>query len=312
MRRTSRLGVPLLLTLGACSPPAHDVAVQLDWRPVDSVNARLPAGIRVYAGQNDGLPLRAWYVRIEERDPRITTRVVASDDTADNRETVSSFASEAGACLAANGGYFTMGRTPADHVGLLVSNGAIVAPATGMVVRDSVPYHTARAAIGFTADGEIDIAWVSSRHDSLYAWPRPPPHQPGRPASPTDAGAELWEVREAVGAGPALVVDGAIRVTTDAEVFFGSSIPLVHPRTAAGRTSDGALLIMVVDGRQPDSRGVSLEELATMMLEVGAVEALNLDGGGSSTLVVDGILMNRPTGGTTQREVMSALVTFCR
>jgi exopolysaccharide biosynthesis protein len=68
---------------------------------------------------------------------------------------------------------------------------------------------------------------------------------------------------------------------------------------------------MVVDGRQPESRGVGLEELATLMLEAGAVEAINLDGGGSSTLVVNGILVNRPQGNTEQRQVMSALATFC-
>ena len=62
---------------------------------------------------------------------------------------------------------------------------------------------------------------------------------------------------------------------------------------------------------KPESRGVSLEELATLMLEVGALEATNLDGGGSSTLVVNGTLVNRPAGDTVEREVMSALATFC-
>ena len=91
-----------------------------------------------------------------------------------------------------------------------------------------------------------------------------------------------------------------------------TSIPLTHPRTAAGYTAEGDLLVMVVDGRQESSRGVTLEELATLMWEIGAVEALNLDGGGSSTLVANGILLNRPTGGTFQRQVMSALLTSCR
>jgi exopolysaccharide biosynthesis protein len=49
-----------------------------------------------------------------------------------------------------------------------------------------------------------------------------------------------------------------------------------------------------------------------LMSGVGAVDALNLDGGGSSALVVDGALLNRPTGGATEREVMSAIVTVCR
>ena len=113
-------------------------------------------------------------------------------------------------------------------------------------------------------------------------------------------------------AGPALLKDGNLNITADEEVFFGSSIPDVHPRSAAGFTADGALILMVVDGRQDTSRGVYLEELAMLMRGVGAVEALNLDGGGSSALVVDGTLLNRPTGGVVEREVMSAIVTVCR
>jgi exopolysaccharide biosynthesis protein len=68
---------------------------------------------------------------------------------------------------------------------------------------------------------------------------------------------------------------------------------------------------MVVDGRQSESRGATLDELAGLMLEAGAVDALNLDGGGSSTLAVNGNLVNLPTGGTAERQVMSALITFC-
>jgi exopolysaccharide biosynthesis protein len=98
------------------------------------------------------------------------------------------------------------------------------------------------------------------------------------------------------------------RVTVDAEVFFGTKIPDLNPRTAAGVTSDGELIVVVVDGRQRESRGVSLSELAGIMLELGSVEAVNLDGGGSSTLVVDGVLVNRPLGSQSERQVMSALL----
>ena len=69
---------------------------------------------------------------------------------------------------------------------------------------------------------------------------------------------------------------------------------------------------MVVDGRQVKSRGVNLEELAGLMRQVGAFEAMNLDGGGSSTLVVVNRLINRPTGGTFQRQVMSAVATVLK
>ena len=288
-------------------------SLPMSWKPIDSLNVNLPSGVRVYAGRNDALPLRAWYVRIDEPDPAIITRIVVSDDTTDNRETTSSFARDLGACVAVNGGYFTMNRTPAGHVGLLLADGVLWEPATRSVMRDTLRFEIARAAIGFTADDEIEFTWATTRDSTIYAWADPPPNRPGQPSEPLDyERGHAWQVRDAIGAGPALVMGGRMRVTSDEEVFFGTSIPRVHPRTAAGRTTDGALILMVVDGRQPESRGVSLEELATLMLEVGAVEAINLDGGGSSTLVVNGVLVNRPQGRTDEREVMSALVTYCQ
>jgi exopolysaccharide biosynthesis protein len=277
-----------------------------------AVNNALPPGVRVYAGLNSALPLRAWYVRVDERDPSIVTRVLMSDDIADNRETVTSFAADHDACVAVNAGYFNMSRTPAIHAGLLLTAGQLRAAATRTVTRDSLRYETARAAIGFTEHDEIEITWASTHNDTVLAWRTPPAHRPGVPSSlPPRQRARRWDVRDAVAAGPMLVVDGRPRVTVDEEVFFGSSIPRVHPRTAVGITGDGALLIVVVDGRQPQSRGVDLEELATILQDLGAVQALNLDGGGSSALVVNGVLLNRPAGSSEQREVMSALVTFC-
>ncbi len=286
-------------------------APRLTWTPVDSVNASLPSGIRVYAGHNALVPLQAWYAEIDEADPDIETRVFLSDDLADRRETVSSFAAAPRACLAVNGGYFSMEQRPAVHAGLLYTDGALQAPATRTVTRDSVSYRIARAAIGFTPEDRVEFAWVTSEGDSLYAWPRPPSNHPGTPAEFPPVEPRRWAVRDALSAGPMLVSGGVVRVTTDAEVFFGSAIPSVHPRTAAGRTRDGKLLVLVVDGRQPESRGVTLEDLAAIMRDLGAVDALNLDGGGSSALVANGVLLNRPTGTATEREVMSALVTFC-
>ena len=284
--------------------------IDMHWQPVDSINATLPEGIRLFAGQNDALPLRAWYVRIAEKRSDLATRVVLSDDSSDLRETISSFASDLGAAVVVNGGYFDMRARPATHAGLLYIDGKLVAPATHNVTRDTVSYPTARAAIGFFGDGSADIAWVSNRNDSLFAWPSPPANRPDQPAACPEAGAVYWPVRDAIAAGPGLISERRIHITSDEEVFFVSSIPKTHPRTAIGYNTEDELLILVVDGRRPESRGVDLQELAVLMLELGAVEAMNLDGGGSSALVVNGNLINRPTGGVVEREVMSAIATF--
>ena len=119
-----------------------------------------------------------------------------------------------------------------------------------------------------------------------------------------------WPARDAVAGGPVLVDAGEVRITSHEEVFFGTASNEAHPRSAAGVTATGELIVMVVDGRQRESRGVDLRELAELMRAVGCVEALNLDGGGSSTLVVDGVLVNRPLGSESQREVMSALTVM--
>ncbi len=285
-------------------------APDLAWKPVESLNADLPAGVRVYAGSDPKLPLRAWYVSVAPGDDSGRVEVLVSDDPTDRRETVSSFAAATGACVVVNGGYFTMERTPAHHAGLLVIDGVIEAPATRSAVRNDVRYATARAALGLTSAG-FDIAWATSRDGNLLAWAAPPPHRQGTPAQLDPATSTPWVVEDALGGGPALVSDGRVEVTTNEEVFFGTAIPYTHPRTAAGIAADGTLLLLVVDGRQKDSRGVRLEELAAILVDLGAEQALNLDGGGSSSLVVHGQLLNNPAGRGKERAVMTALGVFC-
>jgi hypothetical protein len=106
-----------------------------------------------------------------------------------------------------------------------------------------------------------------------------------------------------------LVHDGIIRAVDDREM---------HPRTAVGVDADtGEVLILVVDGRQDDSRGYTMVELANLMIDLGADEAINLDGGGSSTMVAknrDGKVkvLNDPSDGF-QRWVANALeVTYTK
>ena len=279
----------------------------MTWEIVESTTPNFPAGIKIMKGRNDELPINAWAAIIDPRDPDVDLNVIVSEDL-DRRETFTQFSQNKKARVVVNGGYFLIDKTPAEHVGLLYVNNRTVAPATRSVLRNNKRYFTARGALGFLDDGGIDIAWVTSRNDSLFNFAEPLENQPEEPVdSFYFSKAETWEVDDAIHAGPVLMHDGKIRVTTNEEVFFGSTIPDIHPRTAAGYRNSGELVLLVVDGRQVDSRGVDLQELAILMRDLGCVEAINLDGGGSSAMVVDGKLLNRPAGTTGQREVMSAI-----
>lgn len=94
--------------------------------------------------------------------------------------------------------------------------------------------------------------------------------------------------------GPALVMDGEIAVTREEEV--GKAMAS-NPRTAIGICEDGSYLMVVSDGRTSESEGLDLYELAEVLEELGAITAYNLDGGGSSTMVFQGNVVNKPTTG---------------
>ncbi len=78
----------------------------------------------------------------------------------------------------------------------------------------------------------------------------------------------------------------------------------LHPRTAMGYTATGKLIILVVEGRNPGkAEGASLPDLANIFINLGAVEALNLDGGGSSCMLVQGKETIRPSDKEGQRAI---------
>ena len=119
-------------------------------------------------------------------------------------------------------------------------------------------------------------------------------------------GFDWAKVEGAVGGGPMLVEDGETSI--DEEGFAASAfVAARHPRTAVGRTAEGDVWLVAVDGRSAVSVGASLRELAAIMRRLGCVEAMNLDGGGSTTLAALGLTLNRPSDGR-ERPVANALL----
>lgn len=115
--------------------------------------------------------------------------------------------------------------------------------------------------------------------------------------------------KEAVGGGPRLVKEGKPSVSFAYERFDNSFSATRHPRTAIGYTPAGEVVLCVVDGRSAISRGATLDEMAAIMIKLGCSEAINLDGGGSSTMYVGGSIINRPSDGVL-RPIANALLLF--
>ena len=105
-------------------------------------------------------------------------------------------------------------------------------------------------------------------------------------------------------------VNGRFRLTVAGRAMFHrgtDSFFRRHPRTMAGRTETGAIVIATIDGRRTTSVGATLVEAAKVAQALGMQDSINLDGGGSTTMVVNGALANVPSG-SAERAVGDALV----
>jgi len=155
---------------------------------------------------------------------------------------------------------------------------------TGYLMVDSKPYDSiyskweACSICGFTKD---NILYVS---DSIY------PSQ-----------IESLNLRCAISFGPALIINGQPRI-------YGAYGWGVQPRTCIAQRQDGAVMFLVIDGRQSDSYGATLKQAQDILLNYGAYNAFNLDGGASSTMVFDGSVVNKPSDIAGERYVPTAFI----
>jgi exopolysaccharide biosynthesis protein len=162
-----------------------------------------------------------------------------------------------------NGDFF---RISSDYspIGLTVKEGVVINENT-----------SGRGYVGFTADGECII------DDKMYA-------------------TSGYSFKTAVGGNQILLRNGLPYNTGTDDEFSLTA----HPRTLVGVRADGTVLLVVIDGRQSShSNGAPLKRCAKIMFDLGASSALNVDGGGSSTMYFNGTVVNNPTtGGSTTKE----------
>ncbi len=290
---------------------------QLNWRRVDSGFGRLPSGLQIYKTTDslNGRPFVAYCIvaNLKDRKLEFTTQVGEGQ-----RYTPSQFyEKEKQPLLVMNGTFFSFATN--QNLNAVMRDGKLVAynqPAMQQKGTDSFYYPT-RSAFGITKHRGADVAWLFT--DTAQRWPYAFQERPilAKGTNPDPSFADLntldqwrwWKMQTAIGGGPVLVKDGLVRVTNEAEQMFVNGEKDLHPRTAMGYTAKRQLIILVVQGRFPGvAEGVTLAEEAKILADLGCVEALNLDGGGSSCVLVNGKETIQPSDKTGQRSVPGVFI----
>lgn len=114
-----------------------------------------------------------------------------------------------------------------------------------------------------------------------------------------------------VGGWPRLVKDGINLIKSDSTVegVFPRFSKTKHPRTGIGISRDSAIIYFItVDGRQESSSGITLSDFADLMIDQGIYQGLNLDGGGSTTMVIKNKIVNKPSDKTGERKVGNCIM----
>ena len=302
------------------------VSAQVTWTNVDSNYTPLPKNFHVYKTMDslDGKPFEAYYVQatLKDKHLRFTT-----DTTFNRRLTPQQFYQKnRQPLLVVNGTFFSFINN--QNLNLLIKDGEILAynihtyPGKG---KDTLTYkHPLGSALGITKKRKADVAWLFTDSTLKYSYAlqnalpakkdsfkkfdflQATKSVDNYPSAKTMCGLRFlkWKVKTAMGGGPVLLQSGEVLISNNEELKFGGKeINDKHPRTCMGYTKDGQLIIMVIRGRHPNAAGASLIQEAQLLKNLGCVEALNLDGGGSTCMIVNGKETIKPSDKEGQRPV---------
>ncbi len=306
--------------------------VILDWK--EKVFPGLPDAVSVYETEDKafGRNFHAWYAVADLKDGGIDFRTNVPSSTMTVDEQAASFY---GDCyVLVNGGYFASGL----HTGLAIDDFRVTGGVNnqrGSIIpsepENSEIYPTTRGVFGTDNNGNPSVFWANGSGLSVSWFDSPVPSVKGEAKYPSEPqtwkSASLcgWLPRAAISAAPVLLKDGKCPfdfTTTGrgsnyyytnyefvADDIFGSSA--ICDRTAVGATEDGRVILFICDGRIPSSPGLNLLELARLMKGLGCVDALNLDGGGSTGMTVGDTHIGDTTA-ESNRKVMSTAGFFRR
>jgi hypothetical protein len=283
------------------------------WQMMKTYMNGFPKGIEVYRNTTpfNGKSLHAWCVVIDPKNVSIEFKPVLASV---NTKPSVLFSNEPGNPLVAiNGGFFGTnvsyslvhyaGDTKAKNIASLSR------PLNGV----SATYYPTRGAFGLDLDSNPAITWIYHVGNVIYSYPDPSPNELNKAPQPRPdqyfpANGKSWNAIHAIGGSPVLLKNGAIRIT-DKEELIDINNTSSRARSAVGYNSTGKVFLLAVEGNNAQGgAGLSLNELAQLMMEMGCTDALNLDGGGSTSMTVNGMLTVKPSDASGERSVMSAII----
>lgn len=303
---------------------------QLKWQNVDSLFQPLPASVHIYKTTDllDGKPNIAFYVEADLKDKKLDFTV---DTTHQRRLTPSKFYEKNyKALLVVNTTFFSFATN--QNLNVVIKNKKLVGYNIHTINgrgKDTFTYrHPFGSAIGISKKREADIAWLYTDSVKPFSYAIQHPivaikdsvksvnfnRADYLTAIVTHRGAtsslDKWKVQTAVGGGPVLLQNSEIKITNEEELkFTGKAIDDKHPRTAMGYTKDNKLIILVIQGRFPGiAEGATLTQEAQIFKDLGCWEALNLDGGGSSCMLVNGKETIKVSDAAGQRPVPAVFI----
>lgn len=309
------------------TPPAaaepNPAVVEKGWTNV-SASYTLPEGLQVYKSPSSLQGVKA-VAYLAVADPsKIAWDVWSIDDpetkgTDDALKTPSEVFATTSAPLIVNGGYFFVEGGKQYNASVAYSGGKRYGVNLNYASQDWKTYYYPTRGVFYQAEGKTLCGWTyyttSGQH---YLYGKPAPNSWDKAPQPApDANypekAAVFAPTTAIGAGPVLLHNAEVADSWEAELFYGNGaddkMPKDrHPRTAIG-SSASRLFLFVCEGRQMTEGvpGLTTAEVARVLKEVGCTEALNLDGGGSTCMLVGGKSTIRESDGK-QRSVGSAII----
>lgn len=299
---------------------SHISQAQWQWKKVDSLYQPLPKGIHVYktTDTTEGKPNIAYYVSADLHEKSLQF----STQTGNGKRLTPTqyYEQENQPLLVMNTTFFEFVHN--SNLNVVIKEGRLQAyqvHALPLKGKDTLTYrHVFGSAIGISKKRKADVAWLYTDSTARFAYASQQPIQSWKDSIQKHSSRQMlragrfakWKMETAVGGGPVLLQNGVISITNNEELkFAGKAINDKHPRSAMGYTADGQLIFLAIQGRFPGkAEGATLTQTAQMLQQIGCIEALNLDGGGSSCLLVNGKQTITPSDKEGQRGVPAVFV----